>query len=221
MSHQTYVTKISNQQVSATLLGLVVEKRSYSEEMIHYASIIGPQASLKSIWATLVARKAQIRVAYKPVWSEDDRYLGVAFESFYSARGAKGLKSFWTPLPGTAWQHMVAVSEYVLMGDIVLVTDPEGIRHPVGDGRKALLAEAEDEFLRRFVAAVNARTQVPVLPEWGKDIFTHAVRLPYGQEWVERLDAFGDAIVAYRTNATTASVLAAVRADVLGKEVAQ
>ncbi len=217
MSQQTYTTRISNRQVSATLLGLVVEKLDNYEELIHYASVIGPQASLKSIWATLVSRKAQIRVSYEPVWSEDDRYLGAAFNSFYRAKGAKDLKSFWTPLPGTAWQHMIAVSQDVLKGDIVLVTNPEGVRHPVGDERKALLAQAEDEFLRRFVATLNATTVVPILPEWGKAVFTHAATKA---KWVQRLDAFGDALVAYRVEPNDLGVYRTVLKAALGLDPA-
>ena len=224
MSQTHYATRISNRQVSATLLGLVVEEISYSEKLIHYASIIGPQASLKSIWATLVSRKPQIGVAYEPVW-EGERYLGDAFESFYSAKGAKGMKSFWTPLPGTAWHHMIAVSQDALAGDIVLVTNPEGVRHPVGDGRKKLLAEAEGELLRRFVATLNAATQIPVLPEWGKAVFTHAHGLGY-DSWVKRLAAFGDALVAYRVESDDLGVHRAVlkavlKKDITGKEAAQ
>ncbi len=226
MKQTTYVTRISNKQVSATLLGLVVEKLDNYEELIHYASIIGPQASLKSIWATLAARKAQIRVSYVPVWGEDGRYKGAAFESFYGAKGAKDLKSFWTPLPGTAWQHMIAVSKDVLNGDIVLVTNPEGV-HAVGNDRKKLLAQAEDEFIRRFVATLNATTEVPVLPEWGNDVFARALLY---ENWVKRLDVFGDAVVAYRVDASTLDVYRAVLEGILGidpaaatagKEVAQ
>ena len=217
---QTYTTRISNRQVTATLLGIVVEKLSYSEEVIHYVSVIGPQASLKSIWATLVSRKSQIGVAYVPVWGEDGRYKGAAFESYYSLKGAKDLKSFWTPLPGTAWQHMIAISQDVLNGGIVLVTDPEGI-HVVGTERKPLLAEVEDEFLRRFVASLNAATQVPVLPEWGKTVFTHAAATA---NWVQRLDAFGDALVAYRVESDDLGVYRSVlksvlKMDIAGKEV--
>ncbi len=226
MQQQTYTTRITNHQVSATLLGLVVDDIAYNEKIVHYVSLIGPQASLKSIWATLVSRKAQISVAYEPVWSEDDRYLGAAFNSFYRAKGAKDLKSFWTPLPGTAWQHMIAVSKDVLKGDIVLVTNPEGIRHPVGDERKKLLAQAEDEFLRQFVATLNATTVVPVLPEWGKPVFTHAATKA---NWVQRLNAFGDALVAYRVEPNDLGVYRTVLKAALGidpaatagKEVAQ
>lgn len=226
MKQTTYVTRISNKQVSATLLGLVVEKLDNYEELIHYASIIGPQASLKSIWATLVSRKAQIRVSYVPVWGEEGRYKGTAFERYYSLKGAKDLKSFWTPLPGTAWQHMIAVSQDVLKGDIVLVTNPDGI-HAVGNERKPLLAQAEDEFLRRFVATLNATTVVPVLPEWGKAVFTHAATKA---NWVRRLDAFGDALVAYRVEPNDPGVYRTVleaalgldpAAATAGKEVAQ
>ena len=225
MSQQTYTTRISNRQVSATLIGLAVEKLDNYEELIHYASIIGPQASLKSIWATLVSRKAQIRVSYVPVWGEDGRYKGAAFESYYSLKGAKDLKSFWTPLPGTAWQHMIAVSKDVLNGDIVLVTNPDGI-HVVGNERKPLLAQAEDEFLRRFVATLNATTVAPVLPEWGKPVFTHAATKA---NWVQRLNAFGDALVAYRVEPNDLGVYRTVLKAALGidpaatagKEVAQ
>ena len=214
MQQQTYTTRISNRQVSATLIGLAYDNDT---DEIFYASVIGPQASLKSIWATLVARKAQIRVSGQYRHGRHGHYV---FPYIWSGRGAKGLKSFWSPLPGTAWQHMIAVSRDVLEGDIVLVTHPDGV-YKTGDERKALRDQAEEEFLRRFVAAVNARTQVPVLPEWGRAVFSHAMQLPRDKAWSEKLSAYGDAIVAYRTNATTASVLAAVRADVLGKEVAQ
>ncbi len=222
---QTYTTRISNRQVSATLIGLVVEKLDNYEELIHYASIIGPQASLKSIWATLVSRKAQISVSHASVWGEGGRYKGTAFNGYYRAKGAKDLKSFWTPLPGTAWQHMIAVSKDVLNGDIVLVTNPDGIHH-VGDERKKLLAQAEKEFLRRFVATLNAATVVPILPEWGKAVFTHAATKA---NWVQRLDAFGDALVAYRVEPNDLGVYRTVLKAALGldpaatagKEVAQ
>ncbi len=220
MTQQTYTTRITNHQVSATLLGLVVDDIAYNEKIVHYASLIGPQASLKSIWATLVSRrKATLEVSSSRAYNKDGEYQGLAFRYYWGLKGGKGLKSFWTPLPGTAWQHMVAVSQDVLKGDIVLVTNPEGVFR-AGDERKELLAEAEDEFLRRFVATLNAATEVPVLPEWGKAVFTHAVRLPYGEEWVQRLEAFGDAIVAYRVNATTQNTLTMV-SRVLGKGVAQ
>ena len=220
MSQRTYTTRISNHQVSATLLGLVVDDIAYNEKIVHYASIIGPQASLKSIWATLAARKARLEVETSRAY-KDGEYQGLAFRYFWGLKGGKGLKSFWTPLPGTAWQHMVAVSDDVLNGRVVLVTHPDGV-YRVGEERKVLLAEAEEAFLRRFVATLNATTEVPVLPEWGRAIFTHALQQPPGETWVKKLDAYGDAIVAYRVDATTLGVMIAVSRDaVLGKEVAQ
>ena len=212
------VTKVSNHHTSATLLGLVVDSQA---DEVHYLSAIGPKASLQSIWASLASRsKGRVDVASKFVYEEVEgrsRYRGVAFSSYWRLQGGRGMKAYWSPLPNTAWNHMVAVSGAVRNGEIIVITDPRGV-YLWGDERKARIAEAEEEFDRRFVAALNRFTEVPVLSEWGKPLRVAAMTA--SPRWVKSLQAHGDAIFAARLIPSTVYVLNALRTHLgVGEEV--
>jgi len=207
------VTKVSNHHASVTLLGVVVDSRANE---VHYLSAIGPKSSLQSIWASLASRsKGSVGISSKFVYDADGRFRGYAFDSQYRARGGQGMKAYWAPLPNTAWAHMVATSEDVRNNRIIVVTDPQAV-YLVGQERKARVREKMPEFIRRFVAALNQHTEVPVLEEWGEALFENAVR----ENWLKALTAQGDALFAGRLEGGTAFVLPALRSHLgVGKEV--
>jgi len=212
------VTDVSNQHTRATLLGVVVDNQA---DEIHYLSAIGPKGSLQSIWASLASRsKGRVDVSSKFVYEEIDgrsRYRGAAFSSYWRLQGGRSMKAYWSPLPNTSWSHLVAVSEAVRNGEIIVITDPQGV-YVYGDERKARIAEAEEEFDRRFVAALNHFTEVPVLPEWGKSL--HEAAMTASPRWLKSLQAHGDALFAARLMPSTVHVLNALRAHLgVGEEV--
>ena len=208
------VTRVSNNHASATLLGVVVDNQA---DEIHYLSAIGPKGSLQSIWASLASRsKGRVDVSSKYVYGENGKYRGAAFSSYWRLKGGLGMKAYWSLLPNTAWSHMVAVSEAVRSGEIIVITDPNGI-YLLGEERKARIAKAEEEFDRRFVAALNKFTEVPVLPEWGKDLRVAA--MTSSPQWLKSLQTHGDALFAARLIPSTVRVLNALRAYLGVEEV--
>jgi hypothetical protein len=212
------VTDVSNQHTRATLLGVVVDNQA---DEIHYLSAIGPKGSLQSIWASLASRsKGRVDVTSKYVYEEVDgrsRYRGAAFRNYWRIQGGRGMKAYWSSLPNTAWAHMVAVSGAVRNGEIIVITDPHGV-YLWGDERKTRIAEAEEEFDRRFVAALNKFTDVPVLSEWGKPLRVAAMTTY--PRWLKSLQAHGDALFAARLMPSTVHVLNALRAHLgVGEEV--
>jgi len=209
------ITRVSNHHTSATLLGLVVDNRA---EEVHYLSAIGPKTSLQSIFASL-ASKGRVDVTSKLVYEEVEgrsKYRGTAFGSYWRLHGGRGMKAYWSPLPNTTWSHLVAVSDAVRNDEIIVVTNPRGV-YLWGDERKACITEAEEEFDRRFVSALNRLTEVPVLPEWGKPLRMAAMTA--SPQWVKSLQAHGDALLAARLIPYTVYVLNALRTQMRVGEV--
>ena len=210
-----YVTRVYNSHASVTLLGVVVDSQA---DEIHYLSAIGPKGSLQSIWASLASRsQGRVDVSSKYAYSNDGKLLGPAFDSYWRLKGASGMKAFWSPLPNTAWSHMVAVSGDVRDNKVIVVTDPEAV-YWAGKERKARITAAMPEFTRRFVAALNTHSDAPVLEEWGEALLQSAII----NRWVRSLTAQGDALIAGRVFFSLPNILGAIRQHLgVGGEVVQ
>ena len=169
---------VSNLQTRTQALGMALH--GYT---IHYLSTAGPGTACKSIWSSLVSPRGTLDC--QP-WS-------------YNLTGASGLQTAYQSLPNSNFQHMVTL---VKQTNFLVCVDPHAaqlhdeleIDHV--EGRRTLLEARMPEIIERFVAYLNAQTDVPVISPWGETLWTAG--LQHGG--IQMLETYGDCLGAWLVN---------------------
>ena len=167
---------VYNDQAEAILLGVAVGERN----KVFYLSVVGPRSAVKSLWATLVARKKKDILFRYTYWVDPWlQYRGLP----------SGYHQFWTPLPMTNQVHAVFVAR---RPDLFLVTAPEGAGNGDSYIRDRQLREHSTESYRRFARFLDQHLDIPVLSEWGE----YLAREGYRRGLLKSLEAGGDCLSA-------------------------
>ena len=166
---------VSNLQTRTQALGMAVQ--GYS---VHYLSTAGPGTACKSIWSSLVSPRGTL----------DCQPWG------YNLAGAPGLQTAYQTLPNSNFQHMVTL---VKQSNFLVCVDPQAaqlhdeleIDHV--EGRRTLLDTRMPDILSRFVAYLNAETDVPVISPWGETLWSAGIQ----HGGIQPLETFGDCLGAW------------------------
>ena len=150
---------------------------------IHYLSTAGPGTACKSIWSSLVSPRGTL----------DCQPWG------YNLTGAAGLQTAYQTLPNSNFQHMVAL---VKQTNFLVCVEPQAaqfhdeleIDHV--EGRRTLLEAQIPAIIDRFIAYLNAETDVPVIATWGDALWTAGIQ----HGGIQRLESFGDCLGAWLVN---------------------
>ena len=174
----------ANGQVEVEALGLAIHPH---EHTACYVSAAGAKASIKRVWASLIANKGA-RTYCRP-W---------AWRNFSAARP---LKQFWAPLPQSAQHHAVFCAA---IPNLLLAVDPAaadlaGYSYQVDEQRQQLLAAQRPQLHAGLIAYLNESTEIPLLPAWGAALWQAATAtfvqgIGYG---LLALDVYGDCLGAW------------------------
>ena len=147
-----------------------------------YLRCTGPQAMLKSVWATGVASRAATEGIFAPaLWGNAEYLLEKPTERFATALG---------DLPYQDWLLVANLP------DLIYVSDPRAVGADTKQ-RAALLREHEPAFIRGLVRALNATTDLPIHPLWGAAIYADC---RYNDQARRNLAAYGEVLMAWRLN---------------------
>lgn len=149
---------VSNHETRAAVVGW-----ARLENSVVYLHVSGPQASVKSILATLI----------------QGRYVTMYVPDYRHARGIYDYRMFLNPIPGTREYRGILVVNSAL-------------QKPSAEDRWAYLlvppGMGRDGVYRLFAMKVNSLLPVPVLPEWGEALLSQAKDAGL----VDRLETGGD-----------------------------
>ena len=164
-----------NQHTLTQDLGLAL-----NGSQVYYASTAGPGTACKGIWGSLVGNRAQLDC---PPWS-------------YSVSGVKGLKTAYQSLPNSNFQHMVSLFQQptlLVAANPVAAQLYDDLDLDIQAQRQALLEAEMPTIQRRFVAYLNAHTDVPVLPSWAVALWQEALQ----SGGMIALESYGDCLGAW------------------------
>ena len=169
---------VSNLQTRTQALGMALH--GYT---VHYLSTAGPGTACKSIWSSLVSPRGTL----------DCQPWG------YNLTGASGLQTAYQTLPNSNFQHMVTL---VKLSNLLVCVAPHAaqfhdeleIDHV--EGRRTLLEARMPEIIERFVAYLNAQTDVPVISPWGETLWTAGIQ----HGGIQMLETYGDCLGAWLVN---------------------
>ena len=169
---------INNLQTTVQALGLAVHG-----SVVYYLSAAGPGTSCKSIWSSLVAPRHTI----------DCRPWG------YDLSGSGNLQTVYQGLPNSNYQHLVSMyreSHFLIAADPkgALYYDDLEIDHV--QERERLLNQHLPTVITRFVSYLTAYTSVPVVTEWGEQLW----QIGLSGGGIQVLDAYGDCLGAWLLN---------------------
>ena len=169
---------INNMQTTVQALGLAVQGN-----VVYYLSAAGPGTSCKSVWSSLVAPRHTI----------DCRPWG------YDLSGSGNLQTVYQGLPNSNYQHMVNMYREA---HFLVAADPKGalfyddleIEHV--QERERLLALQLPSVMTRFVSYLTAYTNVPVVAEWGAQLW----EIGLSSGGIQTLETYGDCLGAWLIN---------------------
>lgn len=169
---------INNMQTTVQALGLAVQG-----SIVYYLSAAGPGTSCKSVWSSLVAPRHTI----------DCRPWG------YDLSGSGNLQTVYQGLPNSNYQHLVTMyreSHFLIAADPkgALYYDDLEIDHV--QERERLLNQHLPAVITRFVSYLTAFTNVPVVAEWGEQLW----QIGLSSGGIQALEAYGDCIGAWLIN---------------------
>lgn len=169
---------INNMQTTVQALGLAVQ--GY---VVYYLSAAGPGTSCKSVWSSLVAPRHTI----------DCRPWG------YDLTGSGNLQTVYQGLPNSNYQHLVSMyreSHFLIAADPkgALYYDDLEIDHV--QERERLLSQHLPTVINRFVSYLTAFTNVPVVAEWGEQLW----QIGLSSGGIQALEAYGDCLGAWLIN---------------------
>ena len=169
---------INNMQTTVQALGLAVQSN-----IVYYLSAAGPGTSCKSVWSSLVAPRHTI----------DCRPWG------YDLSGSGNLQTVYQGLPNSNYQHLVSMyreSHFLIAADPkgALYYDDLEIDHV--QQRERLLNQHLPTVITRFVSYLTAFTNVPVVAEWGEQLW----EIGLNSGGIQALEAYGDCLGAWLIN---------------------
>ena len=169
---------VSNLQTRTQALGMAVHGT-----IVHYLSTAGPGTACKSIWSSLVSPRGTL----------DCQPWG------YNLTGASGLQTAYQTLPNSNFQHMVTLvkqSNFLVCVDPLAAQFHDELEIDHVEGRRTLLEKQMPHIIERFVAFLNAQTDVPVISLWGEALWRAG--LQHGG--LQPLESFGDCVGAWLVN---------------------
>ncbi len=186
----------SHMQATATALGLAV----YDDEEVVYASMVGHPNAVQSLWASAVQRNSGFWVS---------ALSGLYSRMHLLAEPGVSRRKLIARIPNSSYVHGVFVAD---SPNIIVVADPRAATLTASDAvtlkkRRELLEDHLDEFYSAFIAALAAMptVEIPLLPEWGKPLFTALENGGYISRYsaempVLEYETFGDCLLAIRLN---------------------